>query len=266
MNQLTYQISQIGTYDSDSSALRMQKNFLVYLAIFMSLGGLTWGVVAFSFGLKLQSLIPLSYIAISMLNMAFFWRFKRFKTARGFQILFSLLLPFVFQASLGGYAPSGAMMLWSVLALVASVTFQDVNEAILWFLLFISLTVMSVALDGILFLHKPAILPDFSLLFLVLNILLIVCIIFGLVVFYVSNKVSIQRQLMKDVKELDLKIMKYRSASQKQKQACLVLVRKNHMLRQSKEDLRKTLDEQLRTNQRLRKELQSQGSSSSVMV
>lgn len=255
MKKLICYISQIGIVENDSAALKMQKNFLVYLAVFMSCGGLIWGGTALSHGLVSSSLIPFLYVLLSTINMLVFSRKKRFGITRSIQILLSLLLPFAFQASLGGFASSGAMMLWSVLALVASVTIQDLYEAMLWFFLFMSMTIMSVALDSIFLVYKPEILPDFSIIFLALNILLIVGIVFGLVAFYVSKKVSIQMQLLKELKVLSEQYKKQRSILHKQKLAYEIMLGKNERIKQSKEDLRKTLDEQIHTNQRLRREL-----------
>ena len=134
---------QIGDRPDDPHNVMLMHHFLVSMGVFMSFGGLIWGSMSLAFGLTLQSLIPYSYVLLTIINFLFFERFKNFQLARSFQVLISLLLPFFFQWSLGGFIVSGAVMLWAMLALAAAFTFQSAWLNVRWLVAFLALTVVS---------------------------------------------------------------------------------------------------------------------------
>ena len=80
---------------------------------------------------------------LTIINFLFFARSKNFQLARTIQVLISLLLPFFFQWSLGGFIVSGAVMLWAMLALAAAFTFQSAWLNVRWLAAFLALTVVS---------------------------------------------------------------------------------------------------------------------------
>jgi len=134
---------QIGDQPDDPHDVVLMHHFLVAMGVFMSFGGLIWGSMSLAFGLTLQSLIPYSYVLLTIINFLIFARFKNFQLARSFQVLISLLLPFIFQWSLGGFIVSGAVMLWAMLALAAAFTFQSAWLNVRWLAAFLALTVVS---------------------------------------------------------------------------------------------------------------------------
>ena len=180
-------IASIGHAPGDSDELLIQKSFLVFLAIFMSVGGLVWGSICIYYGLGFQSIFPYSYVVISAVNMLIFSFTKNIRIARFIQVLISLALPFIFQWSLGGFNASGTIMLWSILALIASLTFQSTTTATGWLAMYLTLTLLSAFMDDKLKTFKPEILPDNSIIFVVINLILISTIVFGLVVYFVNK-------------------------------------------------------------------------------
>ena len=204
-NWLNY-IINIGQSSDDSEELKAQKSFLLYLAVFMSLGGLIWGTISLAYGLLIQSTIPYGYILISFLNILYFKKTKNFKVVRSVQVLISLILPFLFQWSLGGFLPSGIIMLWAVLSLIASLSFQEVRTTFIWLALFVSLTIFSGLIDEYLNEHaKPENLSDVSLPFIVLNITVIISTVFVLVVYFVHNLKSTKLILKSKQHEIEEK-------------------------------------------------------------
>ncbi len=153
----------------------------------MSGGGVLWGSISLANGLVFQSLIPYAYTVVSVFNLWYFHRSKDFGTVRFIQILISLLLPFFFQWVLGGFFSSGMIMLWALLALVASPSFQSPKSSVVWLLLFLFLTVVSAVFQDYFYSLKPDILPDQSLLFMTLNASVICAIVFGLVIYFVHQ-------------------------------------------------------------------------------
>jgi membrane-associated HD superfamily phosphohydrolase len=192
------QLAKLGHTIDDSDELLIQKSFLVYLAIFMSVGGIVWGTICLYYGLQFQSIFPYSYVLISVVNMAVFRITKNIKPTRFVQVLISLSLPFLFQWSLGGFNASGSIMLWSILALIASLTFQSTGTATGWLAMFLSLTLFSAFIDARLKAFKPDILPDDSILFVVINMTLICTIVFGLVVYFVNKYKEAEVKLEKE--------------------------------------------------------------------
>ncbi len=146
-----------------------------------------WGTIALAFGLVFQSLIPYAYTFLTIFNLYYFYKSKDFKRVRFIQILLSLMLPFLFQWSLGGFFSSGTIMLWALLALVASPSFQSPRSSIIWLVLYIFLTAFSAVFEDFFYTFKPDILGDQSLLFVSLNAGVIGSIVFFLVVYFVQR-------------------------------------------------------------------------------
>lgn len=184
---LIERIGALGILKGDSEELKIQKGFLVYLAAFMSVGGLVWGSISIYYQLYFQSIFPYSYVLISMINMLYFSFSKSIREVRFVQVFISLALPFLFQWSLGGFSSSGVIMLWSILALIASLSFQSIETSFRWLWVYISLTLISAYFDSDLNQYKPDVLPDNSIIFVVINIILISSIVFGLVVYFVKK-------------------------------------------------------------------------------
>lgn len=226
MSSFITNFSSIGVTPKDTPDLKVKKSFLVFLAAFMSGGGLLWGTIALSYGLAQESMIPYGYVAISIINVGAFAFSKNFRLARFVQIFISLLLPFMFQWSLGGFFSSGLIMLWSILALVASPSFQSPKSSLIWLFLFLSLTIGSALYDDAFFQGKPEILPDQSLLFLTLNAAVISSIVYGLVIYYVSRNNAAQNEV--------------RKSGEKMKMLYHSIKKKNRELEKTKADLEKS--------------------------
>lgn len=195
--------STIGHLPTDSTEIKIEKSFLVFLACFMSGGGVLWGTISIAHGLVLQSTIPYGYIVISVINMTYFKYSKNFRVVRFVQILNSLVLPFLFQWSLGGFFPSGIIMLWAILALVASLSFNDLKSSFIWLVLYLTGTIVSGYFDDYFLARKPVILEDQSVMFTVLNVAVISTIFFGLVLYFVLGNRKDRAKLALATQELE---------------------------------------------------------------
>ncbi len=195
-------LSQIGHLQHDTADQKIQKSFLVYLAIFMSFGGLVWGSICLIYDLQWQSSIPYGYLVISLFNMILFKTTKNFKAVRFIQTFISLALPFMFQWSLGGFSASGTIMLWAILSLIASLSFQSISTSINWLFVYIILTVISALFDAEFLSNKPEVLPENSVIFISINLILISSIVFGLVVFFVQQYKKAEVELLAEKESL----------------------------------------------------------------
>ena len=140
-------LRKIGVEKSDDSLTINRKNFVVYEALLMSVGGILWGVLCLVLGREEQAIIPLSYTALSFLNIFLFWKLKWFKFTQGFQTAISLLLPFLFQWHLGGFAASGVVMIWALLAFSASLSYSEIRTSYAWLIVYVVLVITSAFID-----------------------------------------------------------------------------------------------------------------------
>lgn len=195
-------INQIGLLPGDDGLVKNQKNFLVYEAILMSIGGVIWGFICLSLKKPLQSTIPFGYVVLSFFNIIVFHYYKLFKFTQNFQTAISLFLPFIFQWFLGGFAASGASILWAILALAASLSYSNMRNSFFWILTFVFLTIISGVFDS----DFKQLFPvdygdDIAVVLLTLNISLVSVLIFLLMLFYISeNQKSYYK--MKDAQQI----------------------------------------------------------------
>ncbi len=172
---------QLGEVPGEGADARVNRQTLVLGGVLMSGGGLLWGGLALAFGRVTESSIPLGYVVLTLLNLGLLARDRRFPRARNVQVLISLLLPFMFQWSLGGFVDSGGVMLWAMIALVGSLTLSSTRQAVVWLSLYCALTVLSGVFDAELAARAGVDVPAWvQRLFFVINIVTISSIVFTL--------------------------------------------------------------------------------------
>lgn len=160
-----------------------------FFLMVMNMGGLVWGILALYFNFPFISLIPFGYILFSFSNLFFLYYTQNFQIVRFLQVLNSILLPFLFQWLLGGFVPSGAVMLWSFLALLALLTFYHVKEVWLWLVFFIVLMLFTVYTDDISYENAPVVLLDQSVqrILFTINITMIGVMVFLLARYFIAS-------------------------------------------------------------------------------
>jgi signal transduction histidine kinase len=180
-------LADMGTLPSDTEKEKLHKRFLIYVALMMNGGGLLWATICIYYGLYLPAAVPLSYVVLTVANLSLFSRTKRFGLARSFQLLISLVLPFVFQWSLGGFVPSGSVMLWAMTAILGALTFQEIKITLRWYLGYLALTVLTGVIDGNIstFTTPGSSTPEATLF--VVNIIGVSIIVFGLMIYFVRS-------------------------------------------------------------------------------
>lgn len=115
-----------------------QQNERIRLSMFrllcfgLGLGALAWAGLCLGSGLLLSAVIPLGFLVITATNLAVCRATGSMTWCMRVQVLVSLVLPFIFQAALGGIEPSGMVMFWSFVALAGALTFQGRAIAIGW--------------------------------------------------------------------------------------------------------------------------------------
>ncbi|GEM_PF-4369395 len=164
----------------------------------MAVGGLVWGTLSIVYELYLPSLIPYSYTILTIFNFVLFSRLKNFRQTRVFQLFISVLLPFLFQWILGGFIPSGAVMIWAIIPLLASISFQNIQLAKRWLWLYLLLILISAWIDVVAPFQAVTVNNNLITLFFVLNISVVSATIIVLVTYFVEkeNKAHYKLQLI----------------------------------------------------------------------
>lgn len=209
MRRVIEKLRRIGITAGDKQEDVNQKNFLIYLGISMSMGGLIWTALCVSLGLYKEGVIPFSYAVITFFNFLYFSSSRNFEGSRLIQTLISLLLPFAFQFVLGGFMASGGAMLWAIIALVASLTFGTFSSGFRWLSFYILLTVLSGLFDS----YSPQPFQPtaaISNLFFVVNFSFISSIVFALTYYFAISryKALVEAQVLQV--EIEQKEKQYR--------------------------------------------------------
>ncbi len=189
-------IIEIGDKPEDSEEEKLEHHFLIYMGLFMGFGGIIWGSITSYYRLFIPSVIPFGYTALTIINFTYFYLSKNFLLSRFFQVLISLILPFIFQWSLGGIVPTGAVMLWSMIALVGSLTFQDIKLSLRWLVAYLLLIIFSGIIDSMVNEFGIKVPPHTSTWFFVINIAIISAIVFGLNIYLLTKREEARAKLV----------------------------------------------------------------------
>jgi len=178
------ELGSIGADPSDDDELRVRKRFLVLCSIFVLPAAILWGLFYIAFGEPLAASIPLAYAAISALSIAVFAVRREFRVLRAVQLLLILALPFLLQETLGGFVPSSAVIIWSMLCPFSALVFSEVRAASRWFALFVLLVCVSALFQ---FRSTNHLQPELVTLLFVLNVTVVASIVFVLLASFVRQ-------------------------------------------------------------------------------
>ena len=196
-------LSSIADIPENTAEEKRQHVFLIYIGMFMSTGGLLWGSIALYSGLIVAAMIPYGYGIITTINFTYLYFSKDFKTSQAIQLFISLLLPFLFQLSLGGFVSSGAQVFWAITAILGAFTFKRNNSIIVWFVIYILLVILSGLFDSyIVSLQLIEVPPEISILFFVINICAVSLIIFSLFYYFVGSERKYAESLQESLETL----------------------------------------------------------------
>lgn len=140
-------IVQRGYLPTDDVGLRLKKVALTLVPLIIGPAAFIWGTIYFLLGHPVSSSIPMSYSIISAASLVYFFTTKRIVFLQSSQLTLVLLLPFLLMWSLGGFAAGSMVMIWAIFAPVAAVMFLEKRTALVWFLAYFALIVISVLID-----------------------------------------------------------------------------------------------------------------------
>ena len=179
---------------SDPEQLRLRKAILILLSITCTILGIFWGSTYFFLGRPLPGSLPLGYAAMSAGSLVYYLVSKRYKFFCRSQLILILVLPFFLQWSLGGFAASGSVLIWSILAPIGALMFAGTTRAIPWFFAYLLLITLSGFLDGR-GISQPTLPPLIVIISFAMNIAAVSAIVFFLLKFFVHAREQAMAEL-----------------------------------------------------------------------
>ena len=187
-------VSGIGARPGDPLELRLRKVLLVTVALMVLPAAAVWGAIYWAVGERGAALLPWAYMVGSLASLAVFSATGSYTFLRRSELLLILGIPFLLTLALGGLAASGGVMLWSLLAPLGAVTFDNPRRAWRWFIAFAVLLAATVPLSAV---ARPvaAALPEALVqAFLAMNIGAVSLIAFVLVATFARQREDAQQK------------------------------------------------------------------------
>jgi guanylate cyclase len=189
------QLARAGTLPDDGTDEVVRKGTLTLAACLITLLAFIWVGIYGYLGIWLSALIPLSYQVVVVISLAIFFRTKRFRAFRATQLAMMLVLPFVLQWSLGGFAGGSVVALWAVIAPIGALMFIGLRQARPWFYGFAALIALSGLLELVHLLPRPAIPEGVRLAFFLLNLGAVALTVFILLFYFVGEREKLKAAL-----------------------------------------------------------------------
>ena len=180
-------LSHYSRHPSDTNAQRLRKAVLILLVGIYSISGVFWGAAYLALDRPLAGSFPLGYSVISGISLIYFFRSKRYKIFYRSQLILILILPFLLQWSLGGFAASGAVSLWSILSPIGALMFAGTRRAIPWFIVYVLLVAFAGIISGKT-VQQPPLPPAVVISSFVMNIGGVSAIVFFLLRYFVNER------------------------------------------------------------------------------
>ncbi len=136
------------TLITDPAEERRRKVTLVVLSGICFIASIVWGTVYYVIlGPTITVLITYGFTVVVGIALLVFLVTKRFGLLLYPFLLMILWNPIAMQWSLGGFAASGVLMTWSILAPFCALMFQRIRQAVWWFLAYLGLLAISLTFD-----------------------------------------------------------------------------------------------------------------------
>ena len=198
---LTRFVESIGADASDSEDVRLQKRLLVAVVLHIVPAAVLWGALYLAFDEPLAASFPFAYAFASVLSIITFGLRGGLRLFRSVQLLLILAVPFLLMLQLGGFASSGGVVLWSLIAPVGALVLSGRRQAVGWFVAFLMLAVFSGLLESS---SSSNNLPSALVAaFFALNIVGVSLVVFVLLQYFLGQKDIAQRLLQEEQEKSD---------------------------------------------------------------
>jgi guanylate cyclase len=171
LSELRSYLERIGTLETDTPEERRAKATLLVLSGICFFASIVWGTMYFVIlGPTITVFITYGFTAVIGVALLVFVATKRFALLLYPFFVMILWNPIAMQWSLGGFAASGVLMTWSILAPFCALMFQTVRAAVWWFAAYLVLLAVSLFLDQQFQTLVPQLSQQTSMLFFGMNI------------------------------------------------------------------------------------------------
>ena len=163
-------IVESGYLPEDNAETRQKKAALTLVPLIIGPAAFIWGSIYFYLGHPLSGTIPMSYSVISVLTLVYYFKNKKTEFLEKSQLLLVLLLPFFLMWSLGGFFHGSTVMIWALFTPIAASIFMDKNNALIWFIAYFVLLLISGAIQYFLSANITPIPEAARIIFFILNL------------------------------------------------------------------------------------------------
>lgn len=142
-------LERVCTSEADPVEQRRHKVTLVVLSGICVIASVVWAMLYYALlGPTITVLITFGFTVVVGTALINFFLTKNFALLLYPFFLMILWNPIAMQWSLGGFAASGVLMSWSLLAPFCALMFQGIRAALWWFMAYLGLLVVSLLFDG----------------------------------------------------------------------------------------------------------------------
>lgn len=197
-------LTRAGSRPADTEDQRLRKATLTFLATVYCVLSFLWCAAYLVLGVPLAGSILLAYGLISAGTILVFFRNKRYADFRFRQLVLILTAPFLLQLTLGGFAASSTVMIWSILAPIGALMFAGTRQALPWFLAYLLLMILSGIPDIFMQGQHKVLSPTVTVMFFVMNVGGVSTIAFVLIRYFVQERKRAMDTLGKAHEEMSL--------------------------------------------------------------
>ena len=178
------------------------------VTILMSAGALIWSIGMVAIGAHSLLTVPLIYLILSAASI-YFCRMNRTSTfGCNLQMSMSILFPCLFQVVAGGAMATGAVMLWSLVALFSISVYASSREIIKWTIFTLLALSATIIYENTPFNHFAVIIELSPIKLLIFNSISTYGVILAIGYFFVGTVEKTKRNLSKAMQEVnDLNIV-----------------------------------------------------------
>ncbi|NEN24528.1 SpoIIE family protein phosphatase [Cryomorpha ignava] len=182
---------------------RFQFKVVSKVTILMSAGALLWSIGMLAIGAYSLLTVPLCYLVISAASM-YLCSISRTSTAGcNLQMSVSIIFPCLFQIVAGGAMATGAVMIWSLVALFSISVYATSREIIKWIIFTLFVLAITVVYENTPLFHFEVILDLNPIYLLIFNSISTYGVILAIGYFFVGTVEKTKRNLGKAVQEVN---------------------------------------------------------------
>lgn len=133
MNRPIERFLAIGQTEKDTEEEKLRKSGFMIVSGMAVFSTIVWSSFIFAHQLVLPGFAILSGSMLWTVNIVLFSITKRFHFFCSVQLLLLLLIALASHITLGGFVPSGGVIIWAMIAPAGALIFQDLKRASYWF-------------------------------------------------------------------------------------------------------------------------------------